>query len=75
MRTMMMITIAVLMTMTMAKSDETIDTKVKNFVVSEWVEVKEYQEAQWQEGNEQVIGTWTKLKNFIWKVGNNVTQD
>jgi hypothetical protein len=75
MRTMMMITIAVLMTMTMAKSDETIDTKVKNFVVSEWVEVKEYQEAQWQEGNEQVIDTWTKLKNFIWKVGNNVTQD
>ena len=75
MRTMMMITIAVLMTMTMAKSDETIDTKVKNFIVSEWVEVKEYQEAQWQEGNEQVIGTWTKLKNFIWKVGNNVTQD
>ena len=75
MRTMMMITIAVLMTMTMAKSDETIDTKVKNFIVSEWVEVKEYQKAQWQSGNEQVIGTWTKLKNFIWKVGNNVTQD
>ena len=32
---MMMITIAVLMTMTMAKSDETIDTKVKTFIVNE----------------------------------------
>ena len=32
MKTMMMLTIAVLITMTMAKSDETIDTKVKNNV-------------------------------------------
>ncbi len=33
MKTMMMITIAVLMTMTMAKSDETIDTKVKTILL------------------------------------------
>jgi|TARA_B110000305_G_scaffold134057_1_gene149608 hypothetical protein len=75
MKTLMMITILVVMTTMMTKADETIDTKVKNFVVSEWVEVKEYQKAQWQSGNEQVIDTWTKLKNFIWKVGNNVTQN
>ena len=75
MKTLMMITILVVMTTMMTKADETIDTKVKNFIVSEWVEVKEYQKAQWQSGNEQVIGTWTKLKNFIWKVGNNVTQN
>ena len=67
--------IALVLFTTSATANETIDTKVKNFVVSEWVEVKEYQKAQWQSGNEQVIGTWTKLKNFIWKVGNNVTQD
>ena len=67
--------IALVLFTTSATANETIDTKVKNFIVSEWVEVKEYQKAQWQEGNEQVIGTWTKLKNFIWKVGNNVTQD
>ena len=70
-----MITVAVLLTMTMVKSDETIDTKVKNFVASEWVDIKEYQTTQWQSGNEQVKGTWTKLKYFIWKIGNNVTQD
>ena len=67
--------IALVLFTTSATANETIDTKVKNFVVSEWVEVKEYQKAQWQSGNEQVIDTWTKLKNFIWKVGNNVTQD
>ena len=67
--------IALVLFTTSATANETIDTKVKNFIVSEWVEVKEYQKAQWQSGNEQVIGTWTKLKNFIWKVGNNVTQD
>ena len=67
--------IALVLFTTSATANETIDTKVKNFIVSEWVEVKEYQKTQWQEGNEQVIGTWTKLKNFIWKAGNNVTQD
>ncbi len=43
MRTMMMITIAVLMTMTMVKSDETIDVKVKNYIVNEVNDIKEYQ--------------------------------
>ena len=58
MKTMMMITIAVLMTMTMAKSDETIDTKVKTFIVNEVNEIKEYQKASWQEGKEQNAKNW-----------------
>ena len=70
-----MMIIALVLFTTSATANETIDTKVKNFVANEWVEIKEYQTTQWQSGNEQVKGTWTKLKNFVWKVGNNVTQD
>jgi len=75
MKTMMMITIAVLMTMTMAKSDETIDTKVKNYIVNEVNDIKEYQKASWQEGKEQNARNWAKIKNVFTKVKNNVTQD
>ena len=60
---MMMITIAVLMTMTMAKSDETMTTTPKEFVTAiagtpakvgnhlknEWEETKEYQAKSWAE--------------------------
>ena len=70
-----MMIIALVLFTTSATANETIDTKVKNFVANEWVEIKEYQTTQWQSGNEQVKGTWTKLKNFVWKIGNNVTQD
>jgi hypothetical protein len=72
---MMMITIAVLMTMTMAKSDETIDTKVKNYIVNEVNDIKEYQKASWQEGKEQNAKNWAMIKNLFNKVKNNVTQD
>ena len=75
MRTMMMITIAVLMTMTMAKSDETIDTKVKNYIVNEVNGIKEYQKASWQEGKEQNARNWAKIKALFTKVKDNVTQD
>ena len=75
MKTMMMITIAVLMTMTMAKSDETIDTKVKNFVVNEVNDIKEYQKASWQKGKEQNAKNWAKIKALFTKVKDNVTQD
>ena len=75
MKTLMMITILVVMTTMMTKADETIDTKVKNFVVSEWVEVKEYQKASWQEGKEQNAKNWAMIKNLFNKVKNNVTQD
>ena len=70
-----MMIIALVLFTTSATANETIDTKVKNFVANEWVEIKEYQTTQWQSGNEQIKGTWSKMKNFIWKIGNNVTQD
>lgn len=75
MRTMMMLTIIVLMTMTIAKSEETIDTKVKNFIVNEWTEIKEFQKANWQKGKEQNAKNWETIKSFFVKVKNNVTQD
>ena len=67
--------IALVLFTTSETANETIDKKVTNFVANEWVEIKEYQTTQWQSGNEQVKNTWTKLKNFMWKVSNNVTQD
>jgi hypothetical protein len=65
MRTMMMITIAVLMTMTMAKSDEPINVKVKNYIVNEVNDIKEYQKTQWQKGKEQNANNWNKLKSLL----------
>ena len=65
MRTMMMITIIVLMTMTIVKSEETINTKVKNFVVNEWTDVKEYQKVQWEKGKEQNAANWAKIKSLF----------
>ncbi len=75
MRTMMMITIAVLMTMTMVKSDETIDVKVKNYIVNEVNDIKEYQKIQWEQGKQQNANNWAMIKNLFTKVKNNVTQD
>ena len=65
MRTMMMITILVLMTMTMAKSDEPINIKVKNYIVNEVNDIKEYQKANWQAGKEQNAKNWSKIKSFF----------
>ena len=67
--------IALVLFTTSATANETIDTKVKNFIVSEWVEVKEYQKASWQEGKEQNAKNWAMIKNLFNKVKNNVTQD
>jgi len=75
MKTMMMITIVVLMTMTMAKSDETIDTKVKTFIVNEVNDIKEYQKTSWQKGKEQNAKNWAKIKALFTKVKDNDTQD
>ena len=75
MRTMMLITILVLMTTMRAKAEETVDTKVKNFVVNEWTDIKEYQKTQWQAGKEQNAKNWESIKSFFTKVKNNVTQN
>ena len=75
MRTMMLITILVLMTTMMAKAEETIDIKVKNFVINEWTDIKEYQKTQWEAGKEQNAKNWESIKSFFTKVKNNVTQN
>jgi hypothetical protein len=73
MRTMMLITIMVLLTMTMAKSEETVETKVKNYIVKEWNDIKEYQKVNWEKGKEQNKNNWNKLNLYL--EYNNVTQD
>ena len=65
MRTMMLITIMVLLTMTMAKSEETVETKVKNYIVKEWTDIKEYQKTNWELGKEQNKKNWKKLKSLF----------
>jgi len=65
MRTMMLLTIITLMTMAIAKSEETIDTKVKNYIVKEWNDIKEFQKAGWEEGKKQNAENWSKLKSLL----------
>lgn len=65
MRTMMMLTIIVLMSMTMAKSEETVETKVKNYIVKEWNDINEYQKVNWEKGKEQNKNNWNKLKSLF----------
>jgi hypothetical protein len=75
MRTLMFLTIITLMTMAIAKSEDTIDVKVKNYIVNEWNDIKEYQQVNWQKGKEQTTKNWETIKSFFNKVKNNVTQD
>jgi len=65
MRTMMLLTIITLLTMAIAKSEETIDTKVKNYIVKEWNDIKEFQKAGWEEGKKQNAENWSKLKSLL----------
>ena len=65
MKTMMLLTIITLMTMAIAKSEETIDTKVKNYIVKEWNDIKEFQKAGWEEGKKQNAENWSKLKSLL----------
>ena len=75
MRTLMFLTIITLMTMAVAKSEDTIDVKVKSYIVNEWQDIKEYQANAWEQGKEQSAKNWNTIKNFFAKVKNNVTQD
>ena len=62
---MMLITIMVLLTMTMAKSEETVETKVKNYIVKEWNDIKEFQKAGWEQAKVQNADNWNKLKSML----------
>jgi hypothetical protein len=48
----------------------TIDTKVKNFVVSEWNEIKEFQKDNWQDGKDQLARNKEQISNLFLKVQN-----
>ena len=66
MRTMMLLTIITLMTMAIAKSEEvTMDQKVKNYIVKEWNDIKEFQKAGWEEGKKQNTKNWSKIKSLL----------
>ena len=66
MRTMMLLTIITLMTMAIAKSEEvTMDQKVKNYIVKEWKDIKEFQKAEWEEGKKQNAKNWSKIKSLL----------
>ena len=65
MRTMMLITIMVLLTTTMAKSEETVETKVKNFIVKEWNDIKQYQKTSWQKSKEQNTKNWKTITETL----------
>ena len=72
---MMMLTILAIMAATMVKSDEKIDVKVKNYIVNEVNDIKEYQKIQWEKGKEQNANNWNFIKTIFIKVKDNVTQD
>jgi len=65
MRTMMLITIITLMTVALAKAEETVFVKGKNFVTTEINDIKEYQKTQWQKGKEQNAKNWEKIKSLL----------
>ena len=65
MRKMILLITITLMTMAIAKSEETIDTKVKNYIVKEWNDIKEFQKAGWEEGKKQNADNWNKLKSML----------
>ena len=70
MRTMMLITILVLMTTMMAKANP-----VTTWVENEKNKIVEYQKSSWEKGKEQNAANWEKIKSLFTKVKNNVTQD
>ena len=69
MRTLMLLTIIAIMTTAIAKAD-TIDVKIKNHIVSEMNDIKEYQVASWQAAKEQNAKNWAKIKSLFTKVTN-----
>ena len=69
MRTMMLITILVLMTTMMAKANP-----VTTWVENEKNKIVEYQKLSWQKGKEQTANNWNTIKNFFNKLTTNETK-
>ena len=70
MRTMMLITILVLMTTMMAKANP-----VTSWIENEKNKIVEYQKSSWEQGKEQNAANWAKIKSFFTKVKDNATQN
>jgi len=60
MKTMMLITILVLMTTMMAKANP-----VNTWIENEKNKIVEYQKSSWKKGKEQNATNWTKIKSFF----------
>jgi hypothetical protein len=60
MRTMMLITILVLMTTMMAKANP-----VNTWIENEKNKIVEYQKSSWKKGKEQNAANWKKVKSFF----------
>jgi len=60
MRTMMLITILVLMTTMMAKANP-----VTTWIEDEKNKIVEYQKSSWKKGKEQNAANWTKIKSLF----------
>jgi hypothetical protein len=60
MRTMMLITILVLMTTMMAKANP-----VNTWIENEKNKIVEYQKSSWKKGKEQNAANWAKIKSFF----------
>ena len=70
----MMLTILAIMATAIAKAD-TVDIKVKNFIVTEVNDIKEYQKNSWQSAKEQTARNIAQIKSFFTKLKTNVTQN
>ena len=57
--------------MAVAKSEDTIDVKIKNYIVNEYNDIKEYQKVNWQKGKEQNEKNWNTIKYFFTKLTKN----
>lgn len=80
-----MMTILAIMSATMVKSEEVKKnivtekvtetvTVVKVWAEKEWIDIKEYQKANWEQGKQQNDKNVKTIKSFFVKVQNYVTQ-
>jgi hypothetical protein len=71
MKTMMLLTIITLLTITMAKSEENkypMCADKNNWFEKNWCETVEFQKEGWQEGKTQVTSDVEKVKTFFTKL-------
>ena len=50
---------------TLPKQKPVIVEKVTNWASNEWAEIVEFQKTSWQQGKEQTINNFNKIKSFL----------